>query len=102
MGITQYQPYGLSGKKRSFIAKPAAATVLLNILGAAGASPAHIPDASQSLLIEKDLEVQRNAYFGGGTNFTKIDSAGNITVVGGTTAALQMGNDKLIAVDVNA
>ncbi|KKK54874.1 hypothetical protein LCGC14_3080290, partial [marine sediment metagenome] len=80
--ITQYQPYGLPGKRRSFIAKAAAATVLLNIIGAVGASPVHIPDASESLLIQKDLEVQRNAFFGGTSNYSKLDSGGNISLAG--------------------
>ena len=80
--ITQYQPYGLPGKRRSFVAKAAAATALLSIIGAVGASPAHIPDAGQSLLIQKDLEVQRNAFFGGISNYSKIDSGGNISLVG--------------------
>ena len=87
--ITQYQPYGLPGKVRSFIAKTAAATVLVSIIGASGASPAHIPDEGQSLLIQKDLEVQRNAFFGGVTNYIKqVD--GDMVFVG--AAGLSLGS----------
>ncbi len=80
--ITQYQPYGLPGQKRSFIAKVAAVTTLLNYVGATGKvvadyPPAHIVDSGDSLLILDSLEVRGAGWLGGATNYAKIDSSGN-------------------------
>ena len=41
-------------------------------------NPNHATENLGSRLIEKDLEVQENAYFGGASNFTRIDSTGKL------------------------
>lgn len=99
MGITQFQPYGLSGKKRSFIAKTAAATALLNIIATGATSPNHVTDVSDSLLIANSLEVQQDAYVGGLSNYAKIDSSGNILLFGTANAIFQKDSGKGIKVD---
>ncbi|KKM22162.1 hypothetical protein LCGC14_1628100, partial [marine sediment metagenome] len=76
---------------------PSAVTTLLNYVGAigktvAGNSPAHVSDSGDNLLILGDIEVQGQAWFGGVLNFTKIDSAGNITAVSGTFSGLTLGS----------
>ena len=95
--LTQYQPYGLPGKIRSFVAKAAAVTTLLNYVGAAGKvvgdyPPRHVADLGDNLAVLGDIEVWGTAWFGGVSNFVKIDSAGNITAVGGTFSGLILGS----------
>ena len=90
--VTALQPYGVPGRTRSFVAKAAAAVVLVNIIGSSAiVSPNHISDLGKNLLIEGDLEVRRNAYAkryfqdanGGWTGtFTNGDAA-TVTVKGG-------------------
>lgn len=92
--ITQYQPYGLPGQRRSFIAKIAAVTTLLNYIGATGKivadyPPVHIVDSSDNLLILGSLEVRQDLYSGGATNYIKqID--GDMVFVG--AAGLSFGS----------
>ena len=64
---------------------PGSAATLVSIIGAAGAAPVHIPDAGQSLLIQKDLEVQRSAYFGSMTNYSQFESDGTYVMNGAAT-----------------
>ncbi len=104
MGITQYQPYGLSGKQRSFIAKVAAVTTLLNYIGAIGKvvddyPPRHIVDSGDSLIVLDSLEVWQNLYVGGMLNYIKQDSSGNVNLFGTANVIFQKASGKGIKVD---
>lgn len=80
--ITQYQPYGLPGQIRSFIAKTAAATTAIHILSTALIAPEHATDNAGSVLIQDGLEVQGSQWTGGATNYRKVASDGTITFYG--------------------
>lgn len=96
--ITQYQPYGVPGQRRSFVAKTAAALVAISIIGAPGTSPNHAADSGNNLLINDTLEVQQDLYAGGVSNYAKtID--GTISLFGNTNIVFQKASGKGIKVD---
>ena len=74
--ITQYQPYGLPGQRRSFVAKTAATLVAIHILSTGVITPNHASDSGDNLLVAGDIEVQGQGYFGGASNYAKMDSSG--------------------------
>lgn len=88
--LTQYQPYGLPGQIRSFIAKAVAATTLLSYVGPAGATvadypPNHVTDSDKNLLIVGDVEVQGQAWFGGASNYSHFEADGTLVFNGNAT-----------------
>ena len=99
--ITQYQPYGLPGQRRSFIAKAAAALTVINIIGAPGTSPNFAADSGNNLLINDTLEVQKNLYVGGATNYLKVID-GTTSLFGNTNIVFQKASGKGIKVDTTA
>ena len=74
--ITQYQPYGLSGKKRTFSAKTAAALTAIHIFSTGTIGLNHAADSGDNFLLAGDLESQGAVWAGGGTNYSKLDSVG--------------------------
>jgi hypothetical protein len=54
----------------------------LHIYSDIAIEPNHVTDNSKSVLIKDGLEVQGNSWIGGVTNYTKIDTNGDITQVG--------------------
>ena len=81
--VTALQPYGVPGRTRSFVAKAAAAVVLVNIIGSSAiVAPNHISDLGKNLLVEGAFETKEGAYVGGLSNYTKFDANGNQTFAG--------------------
>ena len=102
--LTQYQPYGLPGQIRVFVAKAAAITSLLNYVGGAGKvigdyPPKHVTDSGDNLLVLGDIEVQGAGWFGGVSNYTKVDSSGNINLFGNANLIFQKASGNGIKVD---
>lgn len=80
--LTQFQPYGLSGKIRTFVAKAAAIPTLINIVGySENPSPALVDDVKTNLLVKNDVEIQNELYVGNISNYVKTDVTG-LTMVG--------------------
>lgn len=80
--LTQFQPYGLSGKIRTFAAKTAAIPLLINIVGySESPAPVHVEDVKTNLLVKNDVEIQNELYVGDISNYVKTNSSG-ITFVG--------------------
>ncbi len=97
--LTQYQPYGLPGKIRSFVAKTAGVTTALNYIGATGKvigdyPPKHVIDSGDNLLVLEDIEAQGAGWFGGVSNYTHIQGDGDI-VQAGTDRFLESSKYKL-------
>lgn len=99
--ITQYQPYGLPGKVRSFVAKAAAMTAAISIIGAPGTNPNFAADSGNNLLINDTLEVQQKLYSGGATNYTKIID-GTVSLFGNTNIIFQKASGKGIKIGTTA
>ncbi len=63
----------------SVSASPSAvATDYLHIFSDTTIEPEHVTDNAKSVLIKDSLEVQWDTFCGGATNYTKIDSAGDV------------------------
>lgn len=84
---TQYQPTGLPGKIKTFIAKVAAAFTSIHILSTSNIDPVHVSDSGDNLLLAGELEAQGGGYFGGGNNYIQISNTGDIVFVGNSGLA---------------
>ena len=85
---TQYQPYGLPGKIRTFSAKSAAAAIAIHVFGTNPhlQAPNHVADSDDNVLVMGEIEARGGASFGGVSNYSKFDSDGNLTMTGNLTA----------------
>ena len=85
MAITQYQPYGLPGKKRTFSAKTAAALAAIHIFSTIAVTPNHVSDSGDNVLLAGDIEVQGKAWFGGASNYAQFEADGTLVFNGTAT-----------------
>lgn len=98
--ITTLQPYGVPGRTRTFTAKTVAALTAIQIIAASMPTLSHVTDSGINLVIEGEIELQGGIYVGGGTNYVKIDSSGNVSVTGALSAGSFTG--LVIGTDVQA
>ncbi len=82
---TQYQPTGLPGKIRTFIAKATAALTSLHILSTTNIKPSHVSDSGNNLLLAGAVEAQGGGYFGGVTHYSKFETDGTLQFNGEAT-----------------
>ncbi len=66
-------------------AAPGVTTTALNIISTTTISANHVSDSSGNLLIEKDLEVQGQAWFGGATDYSHFEADGTYVMKGAAT-----------------
>lgn len=79
---TQYQPTGLPGWIKTFVAKAAAALTALHIFSTTNINPNHVTDSGDNVLFKGQIEAQGGGYFGGLTNYTQFSATGNMTFTG--------------------
>ena len=82
---TQYQPTGLPGKIKAFIAKAAAALTAIHILSTTNINPNHVSDSGNNLLLAGEIEAQGGGFFGGATNRMHISNTGDMSFIGTAT-----------------
>lgn len=79
---TTLRPHSLPGGLRAYTAKTPAATIAIHIISTAAVSPKHAADSGNNILFAGDIEVQGVGYFGGLSNYTKMNAGGNLTFAG--------------------
>ncbi len=66
-------------------AAPGVSTTALNIISTTTLSANHVSDSGGNLLIEKDLEVQGQTWFGGAVDYSEFESDGTYVMNGAAT-----------------